>query len=123
MTEGADAETPAVAPGGGADPSSFTEGHVIRVKRLERALADSRKFSLKSTRQLHATMLKDVQAAERRARQAEKRATAAEQRLAKAQQRLRAAEAEIVAVHESATWKAGRAVVAVPARVKRWRGR
>ena len=104
------------------DPASFAEDHVVRIKRLERELASARKWAMKSTRQLHATMLKDVRTAERRARQAERRAEAAEQRLAKVHQRARAAEAEAAAVRESATWKAGRVVVAVPARLKRWTG-
>lgn len=104
------------------DPASYAEDHLVRIKRLERELASARKWSMKSTRQLHAAMLKDVRAAERRARQAERRAVAAEERLARAHQRVRAAEAEAAAVRESATWRAGRVLVAVPARLKRWGG-
>jgi hypothetical protein len=105
----------------GVDTSTFAEGHLARVLRLERQLGNNRKWSRKATRQLHGTMLKEIQAAERRARQAERRAEAAEKRLAKAQGRARAAEAEVAALHDSATWKAGRAVVAVPAKLKqRW---
>lgn len=120
MTEGA-----ATGPTGSSstppagEPPAFAESHLVTVKRLERELASARKWSVRSTRQLHATMLKDVKDAERRARQAERRAVAAEERLAKAQKRARAAEAEVAAVRESSTWKAGRAVVAVPARLKR----
>ena len=107
----------------GADPSTFTEGHLERVKRLERQLFNNRKWSRKATRQLHAKMLKEVQEAEGRARKAEKRAKGAERRLARVQERLETAEAELSAVHASSTWKAGRAVVGVPARLKRLRGR
>lgn len=120
MTQGTDATDPTTGEAPVGDSSWFAEGHVIRVKRLERELASSRKWSLRATRQLHASMLKEVQTAERRARQAERRAVAAEERLARAQGRVKAAEAELVAVRESSTWKAGRAVVAVPAQIKRW---
>lgn len=95
--------------------------HLEQVKRLERQLANSRKWSLKATQDLHRSMLKDVKAAEQLARKAERRATEAEQRLANAQRRAKRAEAELEAIKASNTWKAGRAVVAVPARLKRWR--
>ena len=98
------------------------EDRLVRIKRLERELASARKWSVRSTRQLHASMLDDLRAAEKRARQAERRATAAEERLARAQKRARAAESELSSIKSSATWKAGRAVVAVPARLRR-RGR
>jgi len=55
-----------------------------------------------------------VRRAERRARDSEKRARQAERRAD-------AAERELVAVRASATWKAGRVVVGVPARIKSWR--
>ena len=45
------------------DASTFTEGHLIRVKRLERELASARKWALKSTRQLHACMAKTLKSA------------------------------------------------------------
>ncbi len=105
----------------GVDTATFAEGHVVRVKKLQRQLSNSRKWSLKATRDLHRAMLKDVKDAERRAKKAEKRATEAEKRLADAQRRARRAEAELDRIKASSTWKAGRAVVAVPARIKRWR--
>jgi uncharacterized protein YlxW (UPF0749 family) len=114
VTEGATPTPPA------GEPPAFADSHLATVKRLERDLASARKWSVKSTRQLHARMVKDVRDAERRARQAERRAVAAEERLARAQQRARDAEAEVAAVRASSTWRAGQVVVAVPARLKRW---
>ena len=114
MTEGTTPADPTPA-----DVPTYADSHLVTVKRLERELTSARKWSVKSTRQLHSTMLKDLRTAERRAKQAEQRAGAAEERLARAQKRARAAEAELAAVRESATWKAGRAVVAVPGRLKR----
>ena len=105
------------------DRTDYAESPLIRIRRLERELASAQKWSMKSTRQLHATMVKDLKAAEKRARQAERRAANAEERVTRLQKRAREAEAEVAAVRESATWKAGRAVVAVPAKVKRWRSR
>lgn len=99
--------------------ADYSEDRLVRIKRLERELNSARKWSVKSTRQLHAAMLKDVRSAERRAKQAEQRAVAAEERIATLQRRVRAAEAEVAAVRSSATWKAGRVVVGVPARLKR----
>jgi hypothetical protein len=84
------------------------------VWRLDTELKNARRFGVKTTRQLHKAMLEDVRRAERRARAAEKRARQAERRA-------EAAEAELAAVRSSSTWKAGRAVVAVPARIKNWR--
>lgn len=104
----------------GADPATFAEGHLQRVKRLERQLGNARKWSIKATQDLHRSMLKEVKAAEQRARKAERRATEAEKRLAQAQRRARQAEAELETIKASNTWKAGRTVVAVPARIKRW---
>ena len=49
----------------GVDSSTFAEGHLARVLRLERQLGNNRKWSRKATRQLHGTMLKEIQAAER----------------------------------------------------------
>ncbi|CAN5609122.1 hypothetical protein BH11ACT8_BH11ACT8_30500 [soil metagenome] len=111
----------------GADASTFTEGHLQRVKRLERQLGNARKWGLRATKDLHASMIKDVKQAEQQARKAEqqarkaeRRATEAEKRLATAQRRAKQAEAELARIKGSTTWKAGRVVVAVPARIKRW---
>lgn len=103
------------------DPAArLTEGREVDpeirkiVWRLDKELKNARKYGAKTSRQLHKVMLEDVRRAERRARQAERRATEAEQRA----ERL---ERELAEVRSSATWRAGRAVVAVPARIKRWR--
>ncbi|MGA8256474.1 MAG: hypothetical protein WB767_07860 [Nocardioides sp.] len=95
------------------------EGHLVRVKRLERQLALARKWGIKSTQQLHRVMLRDVKDAEQRAKQAEKRAAAAEKQLKQAQRRAKQAEQELAAIKSSATWKAGRAVTAVPSKLKK----
>ncbi|WP_232680597.1 hypothetical protein [Nocardioides sp. R-C-SC26] len=100
-------------------PTHFEEGHFVRVQRLERQLNVMRKWSLKGTKQLHQAMIKDVRDAERRARQAEKRATAAEKKLKAAERRAKHAEAELAAIRSSTTWKAGRAITAVPGKLKR----
>lgn len=93
-----------------------------RVKLLELQLADNRRWSRKVTRDLHRTLLADVRAAEQRADAAEKRAAQAERRLAAARRRARQARAEVATIKDSSTWKVGRVVVAVPARLMR-RGR
>jgi hypothetical protein len=82
------------------------------VWRLDTELKNARKYGVKTSRQLHKVMLADLRRAERRAREAEKRA-------AEAQRRAEAAERELAAVRSSTTWRAGRAIVAVPARIKR----
>lgn len=82
------------------------------VWRLDTELKNARRYGVKTTRQLHKVMLRDIQRAERRARQAEKRAAEAERRAERA-------ERELAEIKRSATWRAGRAVVAVPARLKR----
>lgn len=120
VTSAPDAPAPLVTDADtGADPTTFAEGHLNRVKRLERQLNNSRKWSVKATQDLHRSMLKDVKAAEQQARKAEKRAVEAEKRLANAQRRAKLAEAELAAIKSSTTWKAGRVLVAVPARLKR----
>ena len=102
-----------------ARAADFEESPQLKITRLERTLADERKFSVKATRELHRTLAREVREAEKAARQAERRATRAEQRAADAERRAHAAEAELEAVRSSTTWRAGRAVVAAPARIKR----
>ncbi|MCW2812562.1 MAG: hypothetical protein JWN84_17 [Nocardioides sp.] len=106
-----------------ARAADFEESPQLKIKRLERTLADERKFAVKSTRQLHRVLSRDLREAEQRAAAAERRAEAAEARLAKVRGRVERAEAELATVRQSTTWKAGRAVVAVPALIKRRRGR
>lgn len=91
----------------------------LGLKRLERELRVARRWGAKATRQMHQSLLADLRKAEQRARRAEKRADEAEARARAATQRAKHAESELASIRSSATWKAGRAVVALPARVKR----
>ena len=98
------------------------------IKRLEEQLVLGRTWAIRATRELHLTMGREIREAEQRARRAERRATSAEKRavhaerlLARARDRARRAESEVATIRGSTTWKAGRVVVAVPARLKRWR--
>ena len=95
-------------------PETGTVDPAVRktVWRLDKELKNARKYGVKTSRQLHKLMIEDVRRAERRARRAEKRA-------AEAEKRAEAAERELAAVRSSSTWRAGRAIVAVPARIKR----
>ncbi|MDO9455077.1 hypothetical protein [Nocardioides sp.] len=106
-----------------ARAADFEESPQLKIKRLERTLADERKFAVKSTRQLHRVLARDLKAAEKKAEEAERRAAAAEKRVETARARAARAEAELEAIRQTTTWKAGRAVVAVPARIKRGLGR
>ncbi len=100
--------------------SQLPEGSTVHpevkkvIWRLDTELRNARKYGAKTARQLHRTMGEDLRRAERRARDAEKRAAVAERRA-------EAAERELAAIRRSSTWRAGRAVVAVPARIKSWR--
>lgn len=96
--------------------ADFEESPQVKLQRLERTLADERKFSVKATTQLHQALAKDL-------RDAEKRADAAEKRAAKAERRAETAEARLAETLRSTTWKTGRAVVAVPAKIRRRMGR
>jgi hypothetical protein len=94
-------------------PESAVDPEIRKIVwRLDTELKNARRYGVKTSRQLHKLMLEDVRRAERRARRAEKRA-------AEAEKRAEAAEAELVAVRSSSTWKAGRAIVGVPSRIKR----
>ena len=108
---------------GAARAADFEESPQLKIKRLERTLADERKFAVRSTRQLHKVLSRDLKAAEKAAADAERRAGAAEKRAANARARAERAEAEVEAMRTSTTWKAGRAVVAVPARLRARRQR
>ena len=77
------------------------------LRRLEAELRAARRFGARATRQMHAVVLADLRRAEQRAQRAERR--------------VRRLEKELAEVRASATWRAGRAVVALPARVRRWR--
>ncbi len=104
---------------GSARAADFEESPQLKIKRLERTLADERKFAVRSTRQLHRVLTRDLREAEKRAAAAERRADAAEKRAASARARAERAEAEVARMRQSATWRAGRAVVAVPSRIRR----
>lgn len=100
-------------PAAGAEPqeTGFEESPLVVIRRLERTLSDHRKHSRKVTRQLHNRLSKQL-------READKRAEVAERKLARVRKRAKAAEAELALVKQSTTWRAGRAVVAVPARLR-----
>jgi hypothetical protein len=106
-----------------ARAADFEESPLLKIKRLERTLADERKFAVKSTRQLHRVLSRDVRAAEKKAEAAEKRAKAAERRASDALTRAERAEVEVEALRASMTWKAGRVVVAVPSKIRLRMGR
>ncbi len=79
---------------------------------------------------MYATLAKELRVSDRELGKARRRADKLKQRLdqaeaetATARRRARAAEAELAALRSSATWRAGRAVVAVPARIARLRHR
>ncbi|MEJ7834385.1 MAG: hypothetical protein WKF79_15835 [Nocardioides sp.] len=105
--------------------SELEEGY----RRLEAELTLQRRFGAQATRDLHEAMLADVRAARSRARRAVTRAENAESalqeakaRARKAERRASRAEDELATLRASSTWKAGRAVVAVPSFLRR-RGR
>lgn len=89
--------------------------------RLETELRAARRFGARATKQVHAAVLVDLRRAEQRAKRAERRAVEAEQSARRAERRARRAERELAAVRASTTWRVGRAVVAVPARLRRRR--
>lgn len=95
--------------------ADFEESPQVKIRRLERTLAVERRFAVKSTRQLHRAIARDL-------REAEQRADAAEKRARRAERRAERAERELAELRRSATWRAGRAVVALPSRLKRRRG-
>jgi predicted nucleic acid-binding Zn-ribbon protein len=101
--------------------ADFEETAQVKIGRLERTLSDERKHSVRATTQLHKTMVRDLVAAEKRADAAEKRVAGAERRAAAAEARAERAERRLATVLASSTWRAGRAVAAVPARIKRLR--
>jgi len=89
------------------------------LERLETELRLARQWGARATHEMHATLVRDLAAAEKRAGRAQRRAAEARKRAADAERRARHAERELAQLHESTTWKAGRAVVAVPARLRR----
>ena len=94
---------------------SESEGYL----RLEQELRASRRWGRRAVKEMHAAMLKDLRAAEGRARRAERRTDEARKRAKRAEQRAVRAERELAELKQSTTWRAGRALLAVPARLKR----
>lgn len=96
------------------------------VAKLERELAFARRNGGKAVREMHSTMVKELRAAERELRKARSRADKLKVRLEEARaeasaatRRAKRAEQELAQIKSSTTWKAGRALVALPARVRR----
>lgn len=103
--------TPVSDPAGASD-----EG----LRRLERELKVARRFGERAVREMHAAVAADLTKARQQAKRAEKRAAEAERRARLANRRAKRAERELAALRASSTWRAGRAIVAVPARIKGW---
>jgi hypothetical protein len=82
------------------------------VAKLERELAFARRNGALAVKQMHAMLAKELRQKERELEKARARAQ-------KLKKRAEQAEQELAAIKSSATWKAGRAVVAVPSRVRR----
>jgi predicted nucleic acid-binding Zn-ribbon protein len=82
------------------------------VAKLERELAFARRNGALAVKQMHAMLAKELRQKERELEKARARAQ-------KLKKRADQAEQELAAIKSSATWKAGRAVVAVPSRVRR----
>lgn len=106
--------------------SSAATDYEQGVAKLERELAFARRNGALAVKQMHALLTKELKATERELRQARNRNDKLKQRLdaakaeaAAATRRAQRTEQELAAVRSSATWKAGRAVVAVPARIRR----
>jgi len=89
------------------------------VAKLERELAFARRNGALAVKQMHAMLAKELRKTERELEKARARAEKLKQRADDAKRRARQAEDELEKMKASATWKAGRAVIAVPARVRR----
>jgi hypothetical protein len=106
--------------------SDTTSAYEQGVAKLERELAFARRNGAMAARQMHALLVKELRTTERQLRQARiraaklrRRAESATAEAAAAKRRAQKAEKELAAIKASPTWKAGRAVVAVPARIRR----
>jgi hypothetical protein len=98
------------------ETGSAAEQHVEELaaglRRLERELEVNRAFSTRALKQLHRTMSADLRAAEARA-------AAAEKKVVRWRRRTRRAERELAAITTSVTWRTGRAITAVPSKLRR----
>jgi predicted nucleic acid-binding Zn-ribbon protein len=97
-----------VTDSGTAAATDYEQG----VAKLERELAFARRNGALAVKQMHALLTKELKKAERDLEKARARAQ-------KLKHRADQAEQELAAIKGSATWKAGRAVVAVPSRIRR----
>ena len=93
------------------------------VAKLERELAFARRNGALAVKQMHAMLSKELRKAERELEKSRARAAKLRQRADDAKHRARMAEDELAAVKASTTWKAGRAVVSVPAKIRRLGGK
>ncbi len=89
------------------------------VAKLERELAFARRNGALAVKQMHALLTRELKRAERELEKARARNAKLRQRADDAKQRARMAEDELSRIKGSTTWKAGRAVVAVPSRIRR----
>ncbi len=93
-----------------------------QLTRLTREIAVARRHGARAIKQMHGALVADLRQAEKRAEKAEKLAAEATRRARQAERRARRAEAELAEIRSSRTWRTGRAVLAVPSKIKR-RGR
>jgi len=100
------------------NPEEHGKARMMVIRRLEKLLVDERNFSVRATRQLHRAMNKDLKAARRRTAESEEQVRRLRKELRAARARARRAEAELEALKNSRTWKAGRALTAVPGKLK-----
>ncbi len=89
------------------------------LRRLEGELSRVHGHGIRLGRSLYAAMNRDLQEAMSRAERAERRAARAEKRAVRSEKRAVRSEAELAQIRASTTWKAGRALVALPAAVRR----
>ncbi len=100
-------------------PTDTATDYETGVAKLERELAFARRNGALAVKQMHAMLAKELRQTERELEKATARAAKQRQRADDAKRRARLAEDELAAVKESATWKAGRAVVGLPSRIRR----
>lgn len=94
---------------------SESEGYL----RLERELKSARRWGRRAVKDMHGAMLKDLRAAEGRARRAERRTVEARKRAKRAEKRVALLERELSELKRSPTVRAGRKLAAVSSRLKR----
>lgn len=96
------------------------------IERLQAELARTRRNSARATREIHGVVVRDLEAslarlesANRRVAEVQAEIQALQVRVDEAEARAKHAERQQAALRASATWKAGRLVVAIPARIRR----